>query len=133
MNTQCSPGRNGDDLLVLIVEDNHDLLRLLVEDMQHRGYRTLAARDGARALHYLQQPIDLLLTDVQLPGICGVEVANNFTSHNPDLAVLYISGASPAELSQTLPAHAPILKKPFAFRDLTVALEQTNSVHRTSR
>src|SRR5260370_18078579 len=86
------------------------------------GYRVLEARDGEEALRIAEghtEPIHLLLTDVMMPRLNGVELAGRLTRHRPDTKVLYMSsfavvGAQTQHLSGPgLQPGDPILPKPF--------------------
>ncbi|MBI5069638.1 MAG: response regulator [Deltaproteobacteria bacterium] len=88
------PARGGRET-ILVVEDS-DLVRGVACDMLRRlGYRVLAASDGEGCLEVAGAhpgPIDLLLTDVVLPGMNGKEIAARLGEHRPALRVLFMSG-----------------------------------------
>ncbi len=81
---------------LLLVEDeplvNHATCRLL----RRKGYQVLSARDGSEAMRiaFEQEHIDLLITDVVMPGMNGVELARELRKLRPNLRVLYTSGYS---------------------------------------
>src|SRR4029077_18949090 len=78
---------------VLVVEDDEDVRSYLVETLRDLNYRVLRASDAIAALGFLQQPdlrIDLLLTDVVLPGMNGRELAKEAQARRPRLKVLYV-------------------------------------------
>jgi CheY-like chemotaxis protein len=77
------------------------------------------------------QPIDLLLTDVVLPGISGSDLADRLRSLRPGLPVLFISGYAPEEIvaSGALPAGGQLLQKPFkpaALRERVAHIMKSN-------
>ena len=115
-------GQHTEHQVVLVVEDDPDMNQALLEHLQSLNYQTIEAATGEQALTHLATPIDLLLTDVQLPDIDGTDIAATFTKHSPNLRVLFISGAAPNELQQLLPKDAQLLKKPFTLQQLTEAL-----------
>jgi len=87
----CSRGAE----TVLIVEDQSDLRCLAVQILESAGYRTLEAVDGPRALEIAQSfagCIDVLVTDVVLPGMNGRQLAERLRAARPDVKVLYTSG-----------------------------------------
>jgi signal transduction histidine kinase len=90
-NPITSPGTG----TILLVEDEGALRRLLRETLEESGYEVLEAEDGGRALEigegYTGQ-IDLLITDVVMPGISGHECAQKFKELYPEVRILYISG-----------------------------------------
>jgi CheY-like chemotaxis protein len=82
---------------ILVVEDDEDVRTYLVETLRDLNYRVLRASDAIAALGFLQQPdlrIDLLLTDVVLPGMNGRELAKEAQAQRPRLKVLYVTGYS---------------------------------------
>jgi nitrogen-specific signal transduction histidine kinase/CheY-like chemotaxis protein len=103
---------------VLLVEDE-DMVRALVhKTLERLGYEVLAARHGEEALELAEQrsgTIDLLLTDVVMPGLGGPEVARRLGATRPGLRVLYLSGYAAIEGERPAAAPlAPLLQKPFA-------------------
>jgi two-component system NtrC family sensor kinase len=80
---------------VLVVEDNEQVNKLAMEALHERGYQVLSATDGAMALRVLDeiQSIDLLLTDVVLPGgMDGRQLAEEIRRRRPAIKVLYMTG-----------------------------------------
>ena len=80
---------------ILIVEDEINLRRLARQYLETQGYRILEAEDGAAALQIVdghKGTIDLLLTDVIMPGMNGRELSAHITRLLPDVRVLYMSG-----------------------------------------
>src|ERR1700677_1084401 len=69
--------------LILIVEDDHKIAALLTDYLADAGYRTEHIDDGARAVAYLRaHPVDLILLDLMLPGMDGLEVCKTVRSFN---------------------------------------------------
>ena len=80
---------------VLAVDDDPDMLELVEEVLTPLGYKVLSAANGEEALEMVtsqQEKIDLLLTDVVLPGIKGQELAKQLLVNCPDVNVLFMSG-----------------------------------------
>ncbi|MBL0406682.1 PAS domain-containing protein [Microvirga aerilata] len=107
---------------VLVVEDEPVIRDLIVEVLQELGYRALEAADGPAGLKVLQsrKRIDLLITDVGLPGINGRQVADQARVTRPDLKVLFITGyAENATLANGfLEPGMEMITKPFAVEAL---------------
>jgi len=111
---------------VLVVEDEPVVRNLIVEVLQDLGYRALEASDGPAGLRILQsrQHIDLLVTDVGLPGVNGRQLADAARETRPSLKVLFITGYA----GNTTPANsflAPgmeLLAKPFPVEALATRI-----------
>ena len=104
---------------ILLVEDEVNLLRLARQYLETQGYKILEAADGAAALQIVDGytgTIDLLLTDVIMPGMNGRELAAQIAKLIPDLRVLYMSGYTENAVGHdgTLDAGINLLQKPFS-------------------
>ncbi len=104
------------DETVLLVEDEVKVREVLRQILEGRGYRVLVAAAGAEALEiasHFDGPIDLLLTDLTMPGLKGTEIAARLAADRPDLRVLYMSGYRSGALSPQ--KGGPLcLQKPFS-------------------
>ncbi|WP_114187993.1 PAS domain S-box protein [Microvirga aerophila] len=111
---------------VLVVEDEPVIRNLTVEVLQGLGYQALEAADGPSGLKILQSPknIDLLVTDVGLPGINGRQLADQARVTRPDLKVLFITGyAENATLANGfLEPGMEMITKPFAVEALATRI-----------
>ncbi len=112
-----SAGTSGGTERVLVVEDE-DLVRELVrEGLQKDGYSILSASNGREALAIAggyEGPIDLLLTDLVMPGMNGMELAQRLMPLRPEMRVLYMSGYSEEAISRfgVVEDGATFLQKP---------------------
>jgi two-component system cell cycle sensor histidine kinase/response regulator CckA len=115
---------------ILVVEDDDSLRLLTAKVLEANGYVTLQAAGGKQAIEVARRysgPIDLLLTDVVMPGLGGGSLAAVITAFRPQLKVLYISGY-PNELIAyhgAIETSVALLEKPFTTHDL---LSQVRSV-----
>jgi len=114
---------------ILVVEDNAPLRRVVTRQLGELGYRVLAAENAAAGLRLMeQQSIDLLLTDVVLPGgINGRELARRVRRRCPQTKILFTSGFSEARLNgDTGPLFSctPLLSKPYRKEELASAVRQ---------
>ena len=110
---------------VLLVEDEPGVRHLARDVLSRYGYKVIEAADGSEALRLVaarDESIDLLLTDVVMPGMSGAELARRFRELRPNVPVLYASGyADEAVISHGVPdvgGGAPFLQKPFEPDDL---------------
>lgn len=117
-----APSRKPGSPIVLVVDDE-PLVRLLCERiLRHAGYLVLSAEGGLEALDLLSrlQPcLDLLLTDIRMPGLSGDVLAAGLRQQNPTLAILLMSGHRQG--GEELPA--PLLLKPFTADQLVAAVK----------
>jgi two-component system cell cycle sensor histidine kinase/response regulator CckA len=109
---------------ILLVEDEQAVRDLICDMLSHSGYIVLEAADGPEALEICRQrrePIDLLLTDVVMPGMNGRVLARELTALCPHTAVLFMSGyaESVIALNGVLEPGAELLAKPFTRESLT--------------
>jgi len=103
---------------VLLVEDEIAFREMTAELLRKAGYTVLEAADGPTAISLSNEyvePIDLLLTDLILPGLNGREVANRISDSRPEIKVVYMSGyTAPSIINQgLLEPTVVLLPKPF--------------------
>jgi len=117
---------------VLVVDDQEILTRLMCKTLESHDCRVLWANNGQDALNLptnaapstlfrgAEPPVDLLVTDYEMPGMNGLELAHECCALDPNLSVLYISGSSPGiELAAELRLeNRAFLAKPFRQSDL---------------
>jgi CheY-like chemotaxis protein len=108
---------------VLIVEEHSAVRSVAVRTLKRLGYKTFEAKSGSDALtlcEKMKEMVDLVIVDVIIPHINGVELVERLKVFFPQLKSLYISGYEPGSIVETgiLPENAPYLKKPFRPIDL---------------
>jgi CheY-like chemotaxis protein len=113
--------------VVLVVEDEAIVRELIVDVLRDLGYRTLTAHDGPSGLEILlsDDRIDLLVTDIGLPGLNGRQIADAARLRRPSLKVLFMTGyAENAAISSgfLLPGMA-LITKPFAMDTLAARIQ----------
>jgi CheY-like chemotaxis protein len=96
--------------VILVVDDDPGVLDYASNVLEDCGYTVLAAADGASALVLLRNPdnVDLLFTDIVMPGLDGVELARRARTASPRLKVLFTSGYA----ADVIPA-GRLLRKPY--------------------
>lgn len=118
---------------VLLVEDEDTLRTMMCQTMQRSGYTVLEARNAGEALlicEQSQQPIQLMVTDIVLPMMSGLQLAKRLKELHPELAVLYMSGYTD-ELQKNSEAIGPaFLQKPFTADALTRKVRDLLDLHR---
>lgn len=106
---------------ILLAEDDNDMRRFLVKALEKAGYQVLSFDNGASAYDRLrEEPFSLLLTDIVMPEMDGIELARRATELDPDLKVMFITGFAAVALNpdSKAPKDAKVLSKPFHLRDL---------------
>jgi CheY-like chemotaxis protein len=111
-------GPRGGGEVLLVVEDEEAILRALERLLTRQGYTVLTAKDPQHAIEQVErfgEPIDLLLTDVVLPGGAGREIADTLRAAHPAMVVLYMSGYTDNSIVHhgVLDEGTPFLQKPF--------------------
>ena len=113
---------------VLVIEDEPVVRNLVVEVLEDLGYRAIEAVDGPGGLEIVQsaQRIDLLITDVGLPGLNGRQVADAARSLRPDLKVLFMTGyaENAALVFGALDAGMSVITKPFTMDALATRVRE---------
>jgi CheY-like chemotaxis protein len=107
---------------VVVVEDQENVRNQIVEALADIGCKVVEAKDGVEGLAVIESgvAIDLLITDVGLPGLNGRQLADAARARKPDLPVLLITGfAGKALVDGRLPEGMEILRKPFELDELT--------------
>lgn len=117
-----------EDATVLLVEDDANVRQVAARFLAHRGYRVLVAHDVADALRLGRthpRPIDLLLSDIVMPGMNGPDLAQRIVEWRPSMRVLYVSGYTEALGVQAEQARIRVVRKPFTADELAAAVRQT--------
>ncbi|MBV9511071.1 MAG: PAS domain-containing protein [Caulobacteraceae bacterium] len=113
---------------VLVVEDESSVRMLIVSVLEELGYRPLEAANGDEALIHLRaaRPIDLLVTDVGLPGLNGRQLAEMAREARPQLKVLFVTGYARNAVvrAEFLEPGMEMISKPFAINDLAAKIRQ---------
>ena len=106
---------------ILLAEDDELLRRFLVKELEKAGYAVSDFANGAEAYERLkEEPFTLLLTDIVMPEMDGIELARRASEIDPDIKIMFITGFSAVTLNteNTAPREAKILSKPFPLKTL---------------
>ncbi len=117
-------GSSHAEATVMVVDDSADVRKLLARALTDEGYRVLEAPSAAHAIALVtaRQPLDLLVTDVVMPGMRGPELAAMLRRERPNLPVLYVSGYVTEEFDVAADPRATVLWKPFPMKQLRAAV-----------
>jgi CheY-like chemotaxis protein len=109
------------DPAIIVVEDEPDLLSIVVRQLRKWNFKVEEFKDPAKALSHFQKNhsrFSLLLTDIRLPGMTGLELAHQMLQINPEIKVLLMTAyeLDPQDLKAALPLamHEDVLRKPFS-------------------
>jgi two-component system, cell cycle response regulator CpdR len=106
---------------ILLAEDDNDMRRFLAKALANAGYEVVSYDNGRSAYERLrEEAFSLLLTDIVMPEMDGIELARRATELDPDLKVMFITGfaAVALNLDSNAPKDARVLSKPFHLKDL---------------
>ena len=106
---------------ILLAEDDTDMRRFLVKALQNAGFQVVSYDNGLSAYQRLrEEPFEMLLTDIVMPEMDGIELARRASELDPDIKIMFITGFAAVALNadSQAPKHAKVLSKPVHLRDL---------------
>ena len=111
---------------ILLAEDDDSLRGFLSRALQRAGYEVTSCADGEEAVAVLDQQWDLLLTDIVMPGMDGIEVARLAAARHPGLRIMFITGFAAVALAagESVPPGAKVLSKPIHLREIVTEVER---------
>jgi two-component system, cell cycle response regulator CpdR len=112
---------------ILLAEDDDDMRRFLARALERAGHEVSAFAEGASAFEQLQAAVfDLLLTDIVMPEMDGIELARRAGGRDPGLKIMFITGFAAVALhpDSQAPKDAKVLSKPFHLKDLVAEIER---------
>jgi len=125
----AGPSANEPRQTVLVVDDEEGLRTLVCRTLRAEGYQTLEAAHGAEALEVIEkaaEPVDLVVTDVVMPGMDGRELGRRLAQRWPTLPILYISAYDVNDIFRrgSPRLSAPFLQKPFPAEGLITTVQE---------
>jgi two-component system, cell cycle response regulator CpdR len=111
---------------ILLAEDEDAMRTYLARALQNAGYDVVAVDRGTAALPLLEtEHFDLLLSDIVMPEMDGIELAQRCSEVSPDTKVMFITGFAAVTLKASREApQAKVLSKPFHLKDLVMEVER---------
>ena len=106
---------------IILAEDDHDMRRFLVKALEKAGHHVKSFAEGASAFEEIKQTtFDLLLTDIVMPEMDGIELARRAAELDPSLKIMFITGFAAVALNSDseAPKNAKVLAKPVHLREL---------------
>lgn len=127
--TSAVPRPDDRPATILLVDDEASIRHLARRVLESRGHRVIEAEDGGAALDAIAgvEDVDLVLTDVTMPRMGGVEMAARLADVRPDTPVIFMSGHGESALASdgVLDPSTRLLSKPFAIDDLAEMVRRT--------
>jgi EAL domain-containing protein (putative c-di-GMP-specific phosphodiesterase class I) len=121
---------------ILVVDDERDLLEVLGAQLADAGWQVDTASDGRAALGLVDgHRYEVVLSDIDMPGMSGVELLREIRAHDLDVPVLLITGHPRVDTAVEALEHGALryLRKPLRERDLLSAVEDASRLHRMAR
>jgi DNA-binding NtrC family response regulator len=113
--------------VILIIDDDQNQRKTLTDIIAAKGYQTLVAADGAAGLAVLQEnPVNLVLTDLGLPDISGIDILSEVKSLYPDIQVLILTGIATVDsaVEATNLGAFSYLRKPYDIDQLLLQIQR---------
>jgi two-component system cell cycle response regulator CpdR len=132
---QGRQSEQGTMIRILLAEDDRVMREYLTRALERSGYAVSAVDRGTAAIPLLEsEPFDLLLTDIVMPEMDGIELAQKAGEMCPDLRVMFITGFAAVTLKagKTVP-QARVLSKPFHLRDLVMEVDRMFEMENMTR
>lgn len=106
---------------ILVVDDDYSIIELLKEALPALGYKADFVTDGNKAIELIKNtnpPYDLILSDIRMPEINGIDVARAAHAAKPDIPILFMSGNR-----NTIAEERSFLAKPFSIDEMETKIE----------
>jgi DNA-binding response OmpR family regulator len=89
---------NSNDVSILVVDDDYNIRRVVIEILEAKGYTCFEASSGSHALEILKNmDFDLMITDIMMPGISGIKLLTTVRQQKPDMAVIMLTSVDKME------------------------------------
>ncbi|KAB7740718.1 MULTISPECIES: response regulator [Parvibaculum] len=112
---------------ILLAEDDDSMRRFLAKALENAGHEVIAYGRGDQAHDKLKHDIfDILLTDIVMPEMDGIELARHAAELDPTMKIMFITGFAAVALNpeNAAPKDAKVLSKPFHLKDLVAEVER---------
>ena len=112
---------------ILLAEDDNDMRRFLVKALENAGFQVSPHDNGMSAYQRLrEEPFEMLLTDIVMPEMDGIELARRASELDPDIKIMFITGFAAVALhpASGAPKQATVLSKPFHLREIVAEVDR---------
>lgn len=118
---------------ILVVDDEESICRFCSSGLEHAGFDVEMTTEPARALHLARaSSFDLILSDIKMPGMSGIDLMQVISEHQPDVAVIFMTGYAAQDFTTTAVRFGAycFLHKPFDLKELVNAVQEALSHRR---
>ena len=131
MSRRGDRSKNDKMIRILLAEDEEAMRTYLARALQNAGFEVVAVDRGTEALPLLEsQSFDLLLSDIVMPEMDGIELAQRCSEISPQTKVMFITGFAAVTLRASREApQAKVLSKPFHLKDLVMEVQRVFDDH----
>ena len=112
---------------ILLAEDDNDMRRFLAKALENAGFEVSSYDNGKSAYKRLrEEPFEMLLTDIVMPEMDGIELARRAAELDPDIKIMFITGFAAVALNadSNAPKQAKVLSKPVHLRELVSEVQK---------
>lgn len=112
---------------ILYAEDDDAMRSFFEKALEKAGHHVIACSDGERALRALkfaEGAFDLLLTDIMMPGMDGIELAKQAETLSPGIKIMFITGFAAVAMGDAQASENPVLSKPVHLRQLVLEVDK---------
>jgi signal transduction histidine kinase/ActR/RegA family two-component response regulator len=118
---------------ILLVDDDEEVRNIAAATIEELGYEVVSVASGQAALQILgEERFDLLMTDIAMPGMTGVDLARRVRQIDPDLPILFSSGYADVQTFGENLSDEVVLKKPFRISDVATRIDAVLDASRSS-
>ncbi len=136
-NLEMAKNYKNNNEKALIVDDEEIIIKLMRDFLEQRGFTVFAANSGEKAIDILNnEEIDIIISDIKMPGMDGIKFYNKIKNYNPGLLdrLIFITGDTVSEetLSFLDSSGVSFLRKPFTFNEILKAIDGIEKIKRKS-
>lgn len=113
---------------ILLVDDDESIRQIISEFLEQRDHTVTSVPDGLKALLFLDEHIDVLIADIQMPGISGIDLLRTVRGRFPNLPVILLTAHGTLDTALEALRHRvyDYLQKPIKLRELLTCIERLN-------
>ncbi len=115
---------------ILLVDDEKVVLEVLVRLLEYYGHTVQCVCDGMEAWQFIERwPVDLVVSDIRMPGMDGLQLAQAISEKRSDVPVILISGYATEEIKNIQTVVYKVMQKPLSIEELLKTVQEIESIH----